>query len=99
METAPGQPWWTAAGVEHWHGASPTEDALQLTIYEGDVKWLEPADWRSGVSGKAGIKLGGPAPERGGVTLLLEAYEGFAPFGQFFVEDFKYHGVTLQFDF
>jgi len=64
-----------------------------------DVKWLEPADWRSGVSGKAGIKLGGPAPERGGVTLLLEAYEGFAPFGQFFVEDFKYHGVTLQFDF
>jgi quercetin dioxygenase-like cupin family protein len=42
METKPGQPWWTAAGVEHWHGASPTEDALQLTIYEGDVKWLEP---------------------------------------------------------
>jgi quercetin dioxygenase-like cupin family protein len=42
IETAPGQPWWTAAGVEHWHGASPTEDALQLTIYEGEVKWLEP---------------------------------------------------------
>jgi len=64
-----------------------------------DVKWLEPADWRSGVSGKAGIKLGGPSPERGGVTLLLEAYEGFAPFGQFFVQDFTYRGVTLQFDF
>ncbi len=42
METAPGQPWWTAAGVEHWHGAAPDHDALQLTIYEGDVKWLEP---------------------------------------------------------
>ena len=42
METAPGQPWWTAAGVEHWHGAAPDQDALQLTIYEGDVKWLEP---------------------------------------------------------
>jgi len=37
----PGQPWWTAAGVEHWHGASPDQDALQLTIYEGQVKWLE----------------------------------------------------------
>jgi quercetin dioxygenase-like cupin family protein len=37
----PGQPWWTAAGVEHWHGASPEQDALQLTIYEGTVKWLE----------------------------------------------------------
>ncbi|HEY1911448.1 MAG TPA: cupin domain-containing protein [Vicinamibacterales bacterium] len=42
METLPGQPWWTAAGVEHWHGAAPDEDALQLTIYEGAVKWLEP---------------------------------------------------------
>ena len=42
METRPGQPWWTAAGVEHWHGAAPDQDALQLTIYEGDVKWLEP---------------------------------------------------------
>lgn len=38
----PGEPWFTKAGVEHWHGASPTEDMLQLTIYEGDVKWLEP---------------------------------------------------------
>lgn len=38
----PGQPWFTKAGIEHWHGASPTEDMLQLTIYEGDVKWLEP---------------------------------------------------------
>ena len=42
VETVPGQPWWTAAGVEHWHGAAPDQDALQLTIYEGDVKWLEP---------------------------------------------------------
>jgi quercetin dioxygenase-like cupin family protein len=38
----PGQPWFTKAGVEHWHGASPTEDMLQLTIYEGTVKWLGP---------------------------------------------------------
>jgi quercetin dioxygenase-like cupin family protein len=42
IETVPGQPWWTAAGVEHWHGAAPDQDALQLTIYEGSVKWLEP---------------------------------------------------------
>ena len=42
IETAPGQPWWTPAGVEHWHGAAPDQDALQLTIYEGDVKWLDP---------------------------------------------------------
>ena len=38
----PGQPWWTAAGVEHWHGAGLDEDALQMTIYSGTVDWLEP---------------------------------------------------------
>src|SRR5687767_7449806 len=42
LETVPGMAWWTKAGVEHWHGAAPDQDALQLTIYEGEVKWLEP---------------------------------------------------------
>jgi quercetin dioxygenase-like cupin family protein len=40
-EYGPGQPYWTPAGVEHWHGAAPGEDTLQLTIYEGTVNWLE----------------------------------------------------------
>ncbi len=38
----PGKPFWTPQGVEHWHGAHPDEAALQLTIYEGEVNWLEP---------------------------------------------------------
>jgi quercetin dioxygenase-like cupin family protein len=42
QEMLPGQPWWTAAGVEHWHGAAPDQDALQLTIYEGTVNWKDP---------------------------------------------------------
>ncbi len=42
LEIGPGQPWFTKAGVEHWHGAAPDVDLLQLTIYEGTVKWLEP---------------------------------------------------------
>ena len=42
LELTPGQPWYTKAGVEHWHGAAPDTDVVQLTIYEGDVKWLEP---------------------------------------------------------
>ena len=41
-EVTPGQPWFTKAGVEHWHGAAPDEAIEQLTIYEGEVKWLEP---------------------------------------------------------
>ena len=42
LEMTPGTPWFTKAGVEHWHGAAPDVDLVQLTIYEGDVKWLEP---------------------------------------------------------
>ena len=39
---SPGEPYWTPADVEHWHGAHPDEDALQLTIYEGTVNWMDP---------------------------------------------------------
>jgi quercetin dioxygenase-like cupin family protein len=41
-EMGPGEPWFTPAGVEHWHGAAPDQDVVQLTIYEGTVNWLEP---------------------------------------------------------
>jgi quercetin dioxygenase-like cupin family protein len=42
LEMLPGVPRYTKAGVEHWHGAAPDRDSVQLTIYEGEVKWLEP---------------------------------------------------------
>ncbi len=41
-EMLPFEPFFTKSGVEHWHGAAPDQDMLQLTIYEGEVKWLEP---------------------------------------------------------
>lgn len=41
-EVGPNQPWWTAPGIEHWHGAAQDVDLVQLTIYDGAVKWLEP---------------------------------------------------------
>ena len=41
-EFHPGEPFWTPADVEHWHGAHPDVDAHQLTIYEGSVEWLDP---------------------------------------------------------
>ena len=40
-EFHPGEPFWTPSGVEHWHGAHPDVDALQLTIYEGSVNWMD----------------------------------------------------------
>ena len=42
LEMHPGEPWWTPAGREHWHGAHPDEQVLQMTIYEGTVDWLDP---------------------------------------------------------
>jgi mannose-6-phosphate isomerase-like protein (cupin superfamily) len=51
-EALPGQPWWTPAGVEHWHGAAPDEAVVQLTIYGGDVTWLQPvpdAEYRAAI--------------------------------------------------
>jgi len=41
-EVLAGQSWWTKEGVEHWHGAAQDVDLVQLTIYDGNVKWLEP---------------------------------------------------------
>lgn len=38
----PGDSWWTDSGVEHWHGAHPEEDVVQLTIYSGEVDWMDP---------------------------------------------------------
>ncbi len=42
LEMHPGEPWWTGPDVEHWHGAHPEESALQITIYEGEVVWMDP---------------------------------------------------------
>lgn len=42
LEMHPGEPWWTPAGREHWHGAHPDEQVLQMTIYAGTVDWLDP---------------------------------------------------------
>jgi uncharacterized protein DUF1207 len=81
-------------------------DYVSLPLFFGqrlaaglDMKWLEPADWRSGVSMKAGMMFGRQSLDQRGVSILLEAYDGFAPFGQFFVEDLRYRGVTLQLEF
>ncbi|MGE3956501.1 MAG: cupin domain-containing protein [Vicinamibacterales bacterium] len=41
-EMTANQSWWTAPNVEHWHGAAQDVDLVQLTIYDGAVKWLEP---------------------------------------------------------
>lgn len=32
------------------------------------------------------------------MRVMLEAYDGFVPFGQFFGEDVEYYGIGVYFD-
>ena len=63
-----------------------------------DYKSFEETDWRAGVSAKIGLQYGRPYPDRRGLTVLLEAFDGPAPFGQFYRDTVNYYGVALQFD-
>jgi hypothetical protein len=63
-----------------------------------NVKWFDELNWRPGVSVKLGLEYGRPYPERRGITVLLEAYDGASPFGQFYLSNVKYYGLGVQFD-
>ena len=62
-----------------------------------DWKWFHETG--AGTSAKVGLEFGRPRPERRGITVLLEAYDGFAPFGQFYRDEVTYYGAAVQFDF
>jgi 4-carboxymuconolactone decarboxylase len=47
QDLIPGQPHWTPPNVEHWHGAAPDQDALQLTVYSSEGT---PTTWKDPVS-------------------------------------------------
>jgi len=64
-----------------------------------DYRSLEETDWRGGLSAKVGLEYGRPGPNRRGVTVLLEYFDGSAPFGQFYQDTVTYYGASLQFDF
>jgi hypothetical protein len=65
-----------------------------------DVKASELHDWSPATSGRIGLQFmrtgGGDHPARL-VTLMVEAYQGPSPYGQFFQDDISYLGVGLHF--
>jgi hypothetical protein len=63
-----------------------------------DYRSMQETDWRRGLSAKVGLEYGRPGPDRRGVTVLLEYFDGAAPFGQFYQDTVTYYGVALQFD-
>ena len=64
-----------------------------------DYRSMEETDWRRGLSAKIGLEYGRARPNRRGVTVLLEYFDGSAPFGQFYQDTVTYYGASLQFDF
>jgi quercetin dioxygenase-like cupin family protein len=36
-----GQPVYLKSGLAHWHGAAPDQSIDQMSVYAGDLKWME----------------------------------------------------------
>lgn len=64
-----------------------------------DVRALQESDWRAGRSAKVGLAWGGRRPDGRGVTVMLEYFDGSAPFGQFYRDVLSYYGVALEFHY
>jgi len=84
------------AGLDY-AGRSPVFGGGRL-VGGVDIRSFDELGWHPGVSAKLGLEFGRPRPERRGVTVLFEAYNGFSPFGQFYRDDISYYGVAVQFD-
>jgi hypothetical protein len=85
------------AGLDY-AGPAPLPGGARL-VGGVDLKWFEETDWRIGASTKLGLEFGRRHPERRGITVLAEYYEGFSPFGQFYRSDVTAYGLAVQFDF
>lgn len=60
-----------------------------------DVKASEQRNWRAGWSGRAGLEFGRTGGRRW--SAQLHAYDGPAPYGQFYDEDVQSIGIGLHF--
>lgn len=87
--------WGLQAGVDY-AGSTPVLFGGRL-VAGLDYRALEENDWRGRISAKAGLAYGRQEPQRRGITVLLEYYDGPAPFGQFYHDVISYYGVALQF--
>ena len=64
-----------------------------------DLRAMEETSWRRGLSFKVGLEYGRPRPDRRGIKVLLEGYDGPAPFGQFYRDIITSYGLGVQFDY
>ena len=87
-ELAPSAPW-TRAG---WLGEIRPLVGL-------DVRWTDiagPRGWSAGVSGTVGLEFRPVGPGRRAFAVVVEGFDGLAPYGQFFRDDLRTVGVGLR---
>ena len=64
-----------------------------------DVKSWQHHDWKASVSLTLGVEFESPALNGRLVRLMLEAYDGFTPYGQFYDTEITYIGAGVSFGF
>ncbi len=85
------------AGLEY---RGPTEVWGTGRLVGGfDLKSHEEHDWSVDTSLNIGFEFGDPTPGRRKTRLMLEAYRGYSPHGQFYKDRVSYSGAGLGFDF
>lgn len=64
-----------------------------------DVSAFEGVDWQANTAVKFGLEYGKPGSGHRRIRVMLEAYDGKVPFGQFYDVDVKSYGITIYFLF
>lgn len=85
-------------GGAEYRSADPIFGSTHL-IGGLDLKSWEQHDWAASTSLVVGFEFDSPAMNGRRVRLLFEAYDGFAPYGQFYDEEITYFGFGLSFGF
>jgi hypothetical protein len=85
------------AGIDYRNPTPVLGNSLFIAgIY---TTWPEENDWEAGTSLKLGLQVGSANQKYNSTRIMLEAYKGFAPFGQFYSTNIEYYGVGVYFDF
>ncbi|MBL8024522.1 MAG: DUF1207 domain-containing protein [Elusimicrobia bacterium] len=88
--------WNIHSGAELRGGASP---AFFRPVAGLDLMWKKQHPDGFDVSAKAGLEMGKPAMRDRHLRLLLEFYDGYSPYGQFFDLKIRYLGVGVYVGF
>ncbi len=87
----------TVQGGMEYYGADKI--LLEGRLVGGlDLKCTQENNWPLNASLKAGLQFDGTDPGRS-IRFLLEGYDGFSPYGQFYNNRLRYVGLELTFEY